>query len=53
VKGLIVTVLASLGGALGWWVGNLEGVMTGFFLSVVGTAVGVYLARRLIVEYLP
>lgn len=53
MKGLIVTLLASLGGALGWWLGAFEGTMTAFFLSIIGTAVGVYFARRLIVEYLP
>jgi hypothetical protein len=43
----------SLGGALGWWLGGLEGIMTAFFLSVLGTALGVYAARRLMDEYLP
>lgn len=37
---------ASIGGAFGWWLGAFVGTMTAFFLSVVGTAAGVYLARR-------
>jgi membrane protein YqaA with SNARE-associated domain len=53
VRGLIATIGGSLGGALGWWLGKLEGVMTAFFLSILGTAAGVYLVRRLMEEYLP
>ncbi|HSB53712.1 MAG TPA: hypothetical protein VLD58_05125 [Gemmatimonadales bacterium] len=53
MKWLISLVAGSLGGALGWWLGNLEGVMTGFFLSVIGTAVATYYAKRMIDEYLP
>ena len=37
---------ATIGGYAGWALGALAGVMTAFFLSVIGTAVGVYAARR-------
>lgn len=53
MKWLITMVAGSLGGAAGWWLGSLEGVMTGFFLSVIGTAVAGYYAKRLADEYLP
>jgi hypothetical protein len=53
MKGIIATLGGSLGGAVGWWLGKLAGVMTAFFLSILGTAVGVYLVRRLMAEYLP
>jgi len=53
VKGLITMVGGTLGGGLGWWLGALEGTMTAFFISVLGTALGVYISRRLIDEYLP
>jgi hypothetical protein len=53
MKGLIAMLGGSLGGAAGWWLGKLEGMMTAFFLSVIGTAAGVYLVRRLMEEYLP
>lgn len=43
---------ASIGGALGWWLGAFVGTMTAFFLSVVGTALGVYFARRWARPYL-
>ena len=49
---LALFVGASIGGALGWWLGAFVGTMTAFFLGVVGTAAGVYLARRWVGRYL-
>ena len=43
---------AMIGGAAGWWAGAFIGIMTALFLSVVGMAVGVYLARRWVAELL-
>ena len=43
---------ASLGGWLGWWLGARAGMMTGFFLSVVGMGVGLYAAQRFLHHYL-
>jgi len=52
--GKVVTFIgATLGGAVGWSLGEGFGVMTAFLLSVVGTAAGVYAARRWLSEYLP
>lgn len=53
MKWLISAIAGSLGGAAGWYLGSLEGVMTAFFLSVIGTAIGAWYAKRLIDEYLP
>ncbi len=36
-----------MGGSLGWWLGARHGIMTAFIISMVGTGVGLYLARRL------
>ncbi|HZS60211.1 MAG TPA: hypothetical protein VFA43_13130 [Gemmatimonadaceae bacterium] len=36
----------TVGGAIGWYAGNLVGIMTAFILSCVGTGVGLYVARR-------
>ena len=36
-----------LGGWVGWAFGERFGIMTAFFLSLVGTALGVYAARRI------
>jgi hypothetical protein len=46
VPTMIVMMVASAGGAIGWWVGSGLGIMTAFFLSLVGTAVGTYYARK-------
>lgn len=43
---LAVFLGATIGGAVGWWLGAYGGTMSAFFLSLVGTAAGVYLARR-------
>jgi hypothetical protein len=53
MKGLISMLAGSLGGALGWWLGSYEGVMTAFFVSIILTGVAVYYCRRLMNEYLP
>jgi hypothetical protein len=41
---------ASLGGAVGWWLGAHGGMMTAFLVSIVGTALGVYVGRRAAAE---
>ena len=44
----LLTVLgATLGGAIGWWLGARVGTMTAFVLSTLGTGVGVYAGRRI------
>jgi hypothetical protein len=43
---------AILGGWVGWWLGTKVNFATGFFLSIVGTGAGLYLARRWVRDYL-
>jgi hypothetical protein len=43
---LIVFVGASVGGTLGWWLGDRVGLMTAFVVSTVGSGFGIYFARR-------
>ena len=38
---------ATVGGAVGWWLGSLFGFVAACFASLVGTAAGVYAANRL------
>ncbi|HYR99000.1 MAG TPA: hypothetical protein VEO58_08285 [Gemmatimonadales bacterium] len=39
----ILTFLgASVGGAVGWWLGAPIGMMTAFVVSMLGTGVGMY-----------
>ena len=52
MRTLIGSVGATLGGALGWWLGDHGGFFTAFLLSVVGTGLGLYAGRRLAAELL-
>ena len=53
MAGILVMVGASVGGWIGWSLGERFGIMTAFFLSLVGTAFGVWGANRLKRQYLP
>jgi apolipoprotein N-acyltransferase len=44
---ILYLVGATVGGAIGWWIGERVGVMTAFFLGLVGTAAGIYVGRRI------
>jgi hypothetical protein len=44
---LLGFVGASVIGSVGWWAGARVGVMTGFFVSMIGTGVGLYAGRRI------
>jgi hypothetical protein len=43
---------ATIGGTIGWWLGERVGLMTAFMISIVGTGLGMYAARRLFSDYL-
>ena len=50
---VLAFVGASIGGWFGWWLGGvLVGMTTAFVLSIVGTAGGVYVGRRIARQYL-
>lgn len=38
---------ANIFGVVGWWLGSNVGFMTAFIVGIFGTAIGVYLGRRL------
>lgn len=42
---------ATIGGAVGWWAGSGVGFMTSFFISMIGTGIGIYAGRRLADRY--
>jgi hypothetical protein len=42
---------ATIGGAVGWWVGAPVGMMTAFMLSMVGTGAGLYAGRKFASHY--
>ena len=47
MRRLLATLGAFVGSTLGWWLGSYVGIMTAFFVSVVGTGLGVYLGTRI------
>jgi uncharacterized membrane protein YbhN (UPF0104 family) len=42
---------ATLGSAVGWWLGAKVGMMTAFMVSTVGSGVGIYFGRRAAAHY--
>ncbi len=44
---------ATIGSAIGWWLGARIGLMTAFFASTVGTGFGLYYGTRLARNWLP
>ena len=50
---LLALVGATIGSAIGWWLGAHVGIMTAFILSVLGTGGGVYAGRRIAARYAP
>lgn len=43
---MLYFALSLIGGWIGWALGDRFGIMTAMALGLVGTAIGVYLARR-------
>ncbi|MEP6589951.1 MAG: hypothetical protein ABJC19_02105 [Gemmatimonadota bacterium] len=50
---LVVMLVSTVTGTIGWYLGARIGIMTAWMLSIVGTAIGVYYSRKWAVEYLP
>jgi hypothetical protein len=48
---LLVFLGLSVGGWIGWVVGARFGFFTAFLLSIVGTALGLYVGRRIARDY--
>lgn len=48
---LLGLIGASMGGAAGWWLGDHIGLMTAFWLSMVGTGLGIYAGGRIARRY--
>jgi hypothetical protein len=49
---LLVFLGATVGGSVGWWLGAFFGMFTAFMISMVGTGIGMYAARRFAAERL-
>ena len=50
---LLALLGTTIGGSLGWTLGMPAGLMAAFALSMVGTGVGLYAARRFSQHWLP
>jgi hypothetical protein len=44
---VIVFITATVGGAIGWWLGEGFGFMTAFFVSTIVSGVGIYYGRKI------
>jgi uncharacterized membrane protein YjjB (DUF3815 family) len=44
---LLVWIGATVGGGVGWWALSRLGIFAAFMGSIVGTALGIYVGRRL------
>ena len=53
ISTLLVLMAGSIGGAVGWWLGERFGVFAAYMLSIVATAAAMYLTRRATKIYLP
>jgi hypothetical protein len=45
MRGLLAFVGMTVGGYVGWWLGAQVGFITACFVSVLGTAAGLYAGR--------
>jgi hypothetical protein len=50
---LLTFIGITIGGYVGWFVGERVGIFTAFVLSIVGTGAGIYAARRVSQQLLP
>jgi len=50
---LFTMIGMTVGGVIGWAIGAPVGIFTAFMVSMVGTAAGLYAARRLADRFLP
>ncbi|MFQ5735551.1 MAG: hypothetical protein ACE5GY_01640 [Thermodesulfobacteriota bacterium] len=43
---------ATIGGSVGWWLGNKVGLGTAIIVSAVGSGAGLYAFKRLLRDYI-
>lgn len=53
MKGIFAFIGMSIGGWIGWFVGAWISIFTAFIVSMIGTGVGLYAARRITKQLLP
>jgi len=47
MKTIIIIILTSVCGWVGWWLGYQVGIFTALVLSMIGTGLGVYAGRKI------
>ena len=52
MKGIVVFFGMNVGGAIGWYLGALNGFTTAVVLSMVFSGIGLYVVRKLAENYL-
>jgi len=52
MKKILIILSITIGGWIGWWLGEHIGIMTAYFLSVFGAAAGLYFGRKIMNSYL-
>jgi hypothetical protein len=52
MKKVLIIVSISIGGWIGWWLGDHFGLMTAYLLSVVGGAAGLCIGRKIMSDYM-
>ena len=52
MKKLLLILSITIGGWIGWWIGEHIGIMTAYFLSVLGAAAGLYFGRKIMSNYM-
>ncbi len=51
MKKLAVFAGATVGGYVGWFLGDKIGLMTAFILSMIGTGLGMYYGAKIVDRY--
>ena len=52
MRGLCIAVAVTVLSSVGWWLGAKVGFVTAFFVSGIGSLVGVYVGWRIHRDYL-
>jgi len=47
LKRILDMIAMTAGGWVGWWMGAFVSIFTAFVISMIGTGLGLYAARRL------
>lgn len=51
MRKLVAFISTTIGSGLGWWIGAPFGIMTAFIVSILGTALGLYVGYKLLDHY--